>query len=180
MCASASSGPGLRRTPHHSSPGRRPGLSLRSEAIGRGKKPSRPIPKSGIAHPRPRVVCCTRYVTGRGSSPVSPPHQIEGMRRTVLLASVALALLLTAGVAWVATIDCVTGEDFCVGTDELDTIHGSEEKDKMCGLDGDGIVLGSGGDDRVYCGNDRNTIEGGSGNDPSMAIPILTWLEAAR
>jgi len=102
------------------------------------------------------------------------------MRRTVLLASVALALLLTAGVAWVATIDCVTGEDFCVGTDELDTIHGSEEKDKMCGLDGDGIVLGSGGDDRVYCGNDRNTIEGGSGNDPSMAIPILTRLEAAR
>ncbi len=57
------------------------------------------------------------------------------------MVSVALAVLLTTGVAWAATIDWITGEDFCVGTDEPDTINGSEEKDKICGLDGDDRLL---------------------------------------
>jgi hypothetical protein len=74
------------------------------------------------------------------------------MRRTVLLlVSVALAVLLTAGVAWAATIDCVTGEYFCVGTDEPDTTNGSEEKDKIYGQDGEKDDLACGaGDDTIF------------------------------
>ncbi len=57
------------------------------------------------------------------------PHQVKGKRRTVLLlVSVVLAVLLIAGVAWAATIDCVTGR-----TRQLDTTNGSEEKDKFTG-----------------------------------------------
>jgi hypothetical protein len=54
------------------------------------------------------------------------------MRKTVLLlTAMATALLLASGVAWAVTKDCEAGADFCVGTDEPDTLNGSEERDKM-------------------------------------------------
>jgi hypothetical protein len=51
----------------------------------------------------------------------------------LLLASVSFAVLLTAGVAWAATNDCVTGEG----------LHAGRENDIACGA-------GGAGDDAVF------------------------------
>ena len=45
----------------------------------------------------------------------------------------ALAVLLAAGVAWAATIDCVNGEDFRIETDELDAIKAARRRTKITG-----------------------------------------------
>jgi hypothetical protein len=53
------------------------------------------------------------------------------MRKTfLLLASMSLAVLLACGVAFAAVVDCVEGEDLCVGTKDTDTLNGSEQREK--------------------------------------------------
>lgn len=47
----------------------------------------------------------------------------------MLLASVALVVVLASGMALAAVVNCVAGEDFCVGTKKDDTLNGSEERD---------------------------------------------------
>jgi Ca2+-binding RTX toxin-like protein len=71
-----------------------------------------------------------------------------GMRKTVLLvASMALAMLLVSGVAYAITKNCRAGADFCVGTNNEDTLNGSEVRDRIYGLKADDKLYGNGGND---------------------------------
>jgi Ca2+-binding RTX toxin-like protein len=89
-----------------------------------------------------------------------------GMRRTVLaLASTALVVLLASGVAWAVTKNCKAGADYCIGTDEPDTLNGSKVRDKMYGLGEVDLLLGSGGNDLLRGGPGNDTVKGGAGND---------------
>jgi Ca2+-binding RTX toxin-like protein len=88
------------------------------------------------------------------------------MRQTVLLlASTALTLLLACEIALAATIDCVAGEDYCIGTNNPDTINGSDVGEKIHGLDGDDTLLGNGGNDGLVGGKGNDVIRGGEGTD---------------
>ena len=92
------------------------------------------------------------------------------MRRSVLLlVSGALAVLLASGVALAATINCVAGEVFCVGTKNDDTLNGSEEREELYGLGGIDQLFGNGGDDEFFGGKEADTIRGGSGYDRTGA-----------
>ena len=55
-------------------------------------------------------------------------------RRIVALLSGTLALVLAAGVAWAATVQCQVGEEMCLGTTGADTITGTSEQDYIRGL----------------------------------------------
>ena len=88
------------------------------------------------------------------------------MRRLVLpLASLGLVVLLASGVALAATVDCVVGEAFCVGTKKDDTLNGSEEREELYGLEGADQIFANGGDDDAFGGHDTDTIKGGEGAD---------------
>ncbi len=58
-----------------------------------------------------------------------------------------LSCTLASGVAWAVVKDCKAGADYCIGTDEPDTLNGSKVKDKMYGLGEMDLLLGSGGND---------------------------------
>jgi Ca2+-binding RTX toxin-like protein len=90
---------------------------------------------------------------------------VVGVRKLVLLASIVLAVLLAAGVAFAATVNCVEGEDFCVGTNKDDTLNGSEVTDRIYGLGGIDQLFGNGGDDKLLGGKGTDTIKGGEGAD---------------
>ncbi len=99
------------------------------------------------------------------------------MRRTVLLlATTALALLVSAGVALAVGDDVGAGvtktcKTDCVGTTYPDTLKGTNVANRIEGLGGDesptfgDIIQGFGGKDTLYgdAGGDR--IEGGTGDD---------------
>lgn len=94
------------------------------------------------------------------------------MRKTILLlASITTALILASGLALAATIDCTAGLDSCVGTDDPDTINGSEERDRIFGLDGDDALLGNGGNDRLTGGFDNDIMKGNGGGDRLIGGP---------
>jgi Ca2+-binding RTX toxin-like protein len=94
------------------------------------------------------------------------------MKKVVLLlASIMTALVLASGLAFAASIDCTAGSDSCVGTDNPDTITGSEERDRIFGLDGDDTLLGNGGNDRLSGGFDNDTIKGHGGVDRLIGGP---------
>jgi Ca2+-binding RTX toxin-like protein len=76
-----------------------------------------------------------------------------------------VAVLLAAGVAFAETVDCVAGEDFCIGTDESDTLNGSEVRDKIFGLAGNDKLYGNDGNDTLRGGDGHDTMEGGAGHD---------------
>jgi hypothetical protein len=96
------------------------------------------------------------------------------MRRlTVLLATMGLALAMSASVAFALTFDCTAGRG-CVGTDAPDTLNGSAGSDDMDGRQaGDELFGNDGGDwmsgdayapaDTSTDGDDR--ISGGIGGD---------------
>jgi Ca2+-binding RTX toxin-like protein len=88
------------------------------------------------------------------------------MRKTVLLlASSALVVLLAAGVALAAVVNCVAGADECVGTNNPDTLNGSEVGDSMEGRSGDDRLYGNAGSDDFDGGRHEDTIRGGEGED---------------
>jgi Ca2+-binding RTX toxin-like protein len=87
------------------------------------------------------------------------------MRRTiVLLASISLTLVLTAGVALAATVNCTAGS-VCVGTPNPDTINGSTGTDDMYGRAGADIMKGN--EDSDYLQGDRGAdhLDGDEGRD---------------
>lgn len=94
------------------------------------------------------------------------------MRKTILLlASMMTTLVLAGGLALAATIDCTAGLDSCVGTDDPDTINGSEKRDRIFGLDGDDTLLGNGGNDRLTGGFDNDIMKGNGGEDRLIGGP---------
>ena len=86
-------------------------------------------------------------------------------RVIVALLSGTLALVLAAGVAWAATVQCQVGEEMCLGTTEADTITGTSEQDYIRGLGGADLARGMGQDDTVIGGKGKDTVKGLGGPD---------------
>jgi Ca2+-binding RTX toxin-like protein len=129
------------------------------------------------------VGCPRCLATGRGST----PHQEGGfvVRRTVLLlAAMAMALSVSAGVALAVgdsgpgvTKTCRTP---CKGTANPDTLKGTKasnhieglganesatEGDLIQGFAGNDVLHGDAGGDRIEGGNDNDSIFGDTGED---------------
>jgi Ca2+-binding RTX toxin-like protein len=96
-------------------------------------------------------------------------------RLTLLLAVMGMALLLSAGVAFAATFDCIANRG-CIGTNGPDTLNGSTGDDFMDAMQDDDELFGNEGHDSMYGdafaapNNDTSTdgddhLEGGSGFD---------------
>ena len=93
------------------------------------------------------------------------------MRRTVvLLATMALTLLVTSGLALAVNKVGTQGRDFRKGTNKADNLIGNGETDLIFGLAGNDTLLGGSGKDLVFggtfepLGGDKNLV-GGDGND---------------
>jgi Ca2+-binding RTX toxin-like protein len=87
------------------------------------------------------------------------------MRKTLLLlTTITLALLLSAGVALAATITCKVGA-VCNGTSSKDTITGTTSNDTINGLAGDDIIKARDGIDKINGGTKNDNMNGGPGND---------------
>jgi hypothetical protein len=94
-----------------------------------------------------------------------------GMRKPVLLmASMALAMLLVSGVALAAIVNCEEGASDCVGTNNPDTLNGSDGEDWMYGLRGDDKLYGNAGGDPIRGGRGNDTIRGGGEQTSSPTI----------
>jgi Ca2+-binding RTX toxin-like protein len=70
-------------------------------------------------------------------------------RIMVALALMGTVLVLAAGVAWAATVDCKVGV-FCEGTDEPDDLIGTNQRDEMSGLQDDDLLVGFMKADEMY------------------------------
>jgi Ca2+-binding RTX toxin-like protein len=93
-------------------------------------------------------------------------------RLSIILAVMALALTMGAGVAYAANVQCDGG--VCVGTPEDDEITGSQQRDEIFGLEGDDdirarggfdVVKADGGRDELRGGEQGDTLRGGAGRD---------------
>jgi hypothetical protein len=70
-------------------------------------------------------------------------------RIMVALALMGAVLVLAAGVAWAATVDCRVGV-VCEGTDEPDELIGTNDRDEMSGLQDDDLLVGFMKADEMY------------------------------
>ena len=85
------------------------------------------------------------------------------MRRiVVMLSAMMMVVVLAAGVAFAAEVDCTT--DPCLGTRGKDEIRGTESPETIRALAGNDFVVGFGNNDTIY---------GGDGNDGSGSIPLV-------
>ena len=85
-------------------------------------------------------------------------------RIMVAMTLMGAALLLVAGVAWAATVNCQVGV-FCKGTDEPDELIGTNNRDVMGGLQDDDRLVGFMRADEMYgdnpeAGRDDTTTDG--------------------
>jgi Ca2+-binding RTX toxin-like protein len=94
----------------------------------------------------------------------------------------ALMVVLTAGVAFAATVNCPQGGSFdgvCQGTNDADHLYGSNNDDEIYAL---------GGDDHVYAFDGNDQLIGGDGNDVAIGYlgddriwgQATTWRWARR
>jgi hypothetical protein len=122
--------------------------------------------------------------------------ETEMKRLTLLLTMMALALLLSASVAFALTVDCTAGRG-CFGTDDPDTLNGSAGGDDMdarqagdrlfgggghdwmsgdtygpadTSTDGDDRVLGEAGSDGLVGYGGSDVLSGGDGRDYLYAV----------
>jgi Ca2+-binding RTX toxin-like protein len=97
-------------------------------------------------------------------------------RRFALVGSGIALSALCAAVALAATVDCAGGGPRCEGTNEPDTIYGSDNKDEIFakgapdnvyGFSADDISHGGGGDDLLSetSGGGKDTMFGDGGSD---------------
>src|SRR5829696_2630632 len=102
-------------------------------------------------------------------------------RALVALLAGTLALVLTAGVAWAATVQCEEGLMVCLGTPDPDTITGTSGYDHIRGLAGADLARGMGYGDIIEGGKGKDTVKGLGGPDeflwggeagPEMAGPF--------
>jgi Ca2+-binding RTX toxin-like protein len=72
------------------------------------------------------------------------------MKKRIIVAMglMGATLVVAAGVAWAATVNCQVGQP-CFGTDEPDTLIGTSETDDMFGYQEDDRLLGRGGSDNM-------------------------------
>ena len=83
----------------------------------------------------------------------------------VALLAGTLALVLAAGVAWAATVQCQAGVQECLGSPNPDTITGTSGQDSIRALAGADLARGMGGDDIVQGGRGKDTVKGLGGPD---------------
>jgi len=120
------------------------------------------------------------------------------VRKTVVvLASMALAVLLAAGLALAApkggtattTIYCSETAGSCQGTSGPDIIYGTDSADVIIPYAGDDIVYAKGGNDevrhsfgndKIYGGTGADTLRGGFGNDSIYGNKPATTLTGAQ
>ena len=91
-------------------------------------------------------------------------------RALVALLAGTLALVLAAGVAWAATVQCqenAPGDpvQVCLGTTGADTITGTSGVDWIRGLGGADLARGMGGSDIVQGGKGKDIVKGLGGPD---------------
>jgi hypothetical protein len=106
------------------------------------------------------------------------------MKKRIMVAMglMGAALILAAGVAWAATVNCQVGEP-CVGTDDPDRLNGTNKPDDMHarqdddllrGLSGADLMLGdrpnvqdttTDGDDELFGNDGKATLAGLGGSD---------------
>jgi hypothetical protein len=111
-------------------------------------------------------------------------------RIMVALALMGAVLVLAAGVAWAATVDCKVGV-LCEGTDEPDDLNGTNQRDVMSGLQDDDLLVGfmgademfgddpdAGGDDTSTDGNDE--LIGFRGHDSLFGFGGSDYLRGGR
>jgi Ca2+-binding RTX toxin-like protein len=90
-----------------------------------------------------------------------------GMGRTaLLLASTALAIMLSTGVALALNaVDCEGGGIRCVGTDRPDLVRGTDGLDAIYGRDGNDTLKGRGEGDALLGHKGADTLLGGPRQD---------------
>jgi Ca2+-binding RTX toxin-like protein len=106
------------------------------------------------------------------------------MKKRIMVAMGLMAALLVvaAGVAWAATVNCQVGEP-CVGTDDPDRLNGTDQRDNMRArqdddllrdLSGADIMHGdhppvqdstTDGDDELFGNNGEDSLAGLGGSD---------------
>jgi hypothetical protein len=84
-------------------------------------------------------------------------------RGVLLLTSIVVMVVVGAGVALAANIDCNGGG--CLGTNQADNIQGSGEPDKITAAGGPDTVNGAGRGDDIYGDGGGDTLNGGNGTD---------------
>src|SRR5215213_6765163 len=87
-------------------------------------------------------------------------RQMSKNRAIVAVLTGTLALVLAAGVAWAATVQCQVGEEVCLGTSDPDTITGTSGYDHIRGRGGGGRGKGKGEGDSVGGGKGKDTVKG--------------------
>jgi Ca2+-binding RTX toxin-like protein len=86
-------------------------------------------------------------------------------RATLLLTTMATALLMASGVALAQTISC-SAQDACYGTEQADTMTGTNNSDLyIYGAGGADHIDGKGGSDHIDGGSGKDEIRGGDGRD---------------
>jgi hypothetical protein len=73
------------------------------------------------------------------------------MKKRIMVAMGLMAALLVvaAGVAWAATVNCQVGEP-CVGTDDPDRLNGTDQRDNMRARQDDDLLRGRSGADVMF------------------------------
>jgi hypothetical protein len=100
-------------------------------------------------------------------------------RAILLLVTIAAALVVASGVALAITKDCPTynpntNKGKCIGTNEADTLRGTETTNYMEGRGGPDTLRGSGSLDFLAGGPGRDALKGGSGGD-NYFYPEGNW-----
>ena len=86
-------------------------------------------------------------------------------RATLLLSTMAAALLMASGVALAQTISC-SSQNACIGTEQADTMTGTNASDLyLYGGGGADTIYGKGGSDHIDGGAGKDEIRGGDGRD---------------
>jgi Ca2+-binding RTX toxin-like protein len=91
-------------------------------------------------------------------------------RGVLLLASMLVAVVLFAGVALAATINCAGGGTLCRGTTAADDIQGSSGRDNIYAYGGSDQVGGGSGRDRIRSASGRDTIGDGPLREQSKDV----------
>jgi Ca2+-binding RTX toxin-like protein len=126
-----------------------------------------------LLHPKGRIGSFANQTAGAkisllsSSSAPAIEKGVSLMRRTLLLmATTALALLVTSGVALAASINCPTAPGgYCYGTGAGDALYGTSNVDRIYGYGGTDLMYGYGSGDFMYGGAQGDRMLGGGGAD---------------
>ena len=88
-----------------------------------------------------------------------------GRKAILLLTSLAVMVVVSAGLALAAAITGTNGPDTLNGTQDADKIAGSAKGDTINGKAGNDQLFGDSGNDNVNGGPGADNVQGGTGTD---------------